>query len=179
MPVMSAIEGTFPQPPVLPKEESPMSALATPAQRPRRGVLPGVLTGIGLTLVATVTPFVDRAGGQVLAEHLRHGYPTYTTDRIDRAVTTWLVILGAVGAIGIAGWATTVWVLRVGQRRGGRIALSLLATASFALVAAAAVSAALVKDTSGEVGLAPALGAIGLLHVVAGAIGVVVLWRRR
>ena len=41
-----------------------------------------------------------------------------------------------------------------------------------------ALSALLTKDTSGEVGLAPLLGWIGLLPCVAGLITVVRLWRR-
>jgi hypothetical protein len=48
----------------------------------------------------------------------------------------------------------------------------------FAAGTSLALTALLVKDTSGEVGLAPVLGLIGLLPCVAGLAAVVLLWRR-
>ena len=60
----------------------------------------------------------------------------------------------------------------------GRAWGRLVATIAFAAGTTVALSALLTKDTSGEVGLAPLLGWIGLLPCVAGLITVVRLWRR-
>ena len=54
--------------------------------------------GLLLTLVATAAPFVDRATTHLLADHIRHGYPSYTEGEVDAAVTTWLVVLAVVFA---------------------------------------------------------------------------------
>jgi hypothetical protein len=40
-----------------------------------------------------------------------------------------------------------------------------------------ALSALLVKDTSGDTGLAPLLGSIGVLPCIAGVVAVAMLWR--
>ena len=126
--------------------------------------------GLVLTVGAIVAPYLDRS---VLADHIRDGYPTYSTDRVDTAVTAWLVILSVIGALGVASWIATIWAVRAGKG-WARWA----ATAVFAAGTSLALTTLLVKDTSGEVGLAPVLGLVGLLPCVAGLLAVALLWRR-
>jgi hypothetical protein len=126
--------------------------------------------GLLLTLAATVAPCLDRAGGHVLADHVRHGYPSYSQDRVDAAVTAWVVVLTLVGALGTVGWVIAIRAVRARApwARGAATAL-LVAGATLAL------AALLIRDTSGEVGLAPLFGGIGLLPSAAGAVAVALL----
>ena len=71
--------------------------------------------GLFLTIVALIVPFVDQDTGHVLAHHVRDGYPTYTQDRIDSAVTAWLAVLSVMGALSIASWVWTIWAVKVGK----------------------------------------------------------------
>jgi len=126
-----------------------------------------------LTVVAAVAAYVDRATTKALAHHVREGYPAYTEARIDAAVTMWLVVLSVVAGVGIIGWSWIISVVRSGARWA-----PWAATATFALVTALALAALLVKDTSGETGLAPVLGWIGTVPCIAGLAAVTTLWRR-
>jgi len=128
--------------------------------------------GLVLTVVATIAPYVDRATGGVLADHIENGYPTYTQDRIDSAVTLWVLILSVVGALGVLSWIWTIWAVRT-EKEWARWA----ATTMFALGTSLALTALLIKDTSGDTGLAPLLGWIGMLPCLAGLVAVALLWR--
>ena len=147
--------------------------MATTHHHHDRAAVGTMYAGLALTVAAAAAPFVDRASGHVLADHIRDGYPTYSADRIDSAVTTWLVLLGAVGVLGVISWATSIWAV-TSHKSWSRLA----ATAAFAVGTVVALSALLTKDTSGEVGLAPMLGLIGMLPCVAGLGAVALLWRR-
>ena len=129
--------------------------------------------GLGLTLAAMIVAYVDHATGNVLASHIRAGYPTYTQARIDTAVTTYLVYLSVVGALGIICWLAAIRAVKAGKRwaRGA-------ATAMFALGTGIAVIDLLIKDTSGDTGLPPLLGWAGMLPCLAGLLAVTLLWRR-
>ena len=138
-----------------------------------RSTIGTMYAGLGLTVVALITPYVDHATANVLAGHIRAGYPTYAQARIDSAVTTYLVYLTVVGALGIICWLWTIWALKAGKRwaRGA-------ATTMFALGAGIALIDLLIKDTSGDTGLPPLLGWAGVLPCLAGLLAVVLLWRR-
>lgn len=136
--------------------------------------LPMLYTGLALTILASLAPIVDLGAGGWLAAHIRHGYPGYTNAEVHAAATTWIAVLASLGVLGAAGWITTIAVVRRGRRWAAPVATGL-----FVVGALAALAAALTPDTSGEVGLAPSLGAIGLLPVLAGAVAVALLWRRR
>jgi hypothetical protein len=144
-------------------------SMTTTQQQP---ALRWMSAGLALTIAATVAPYVDRATGNVLADHIRDGYPAYTSARIDAAVILWLAILTAIGVLGIVGWVTTIWATRAGKG-GARLA----ATTMFTLGTLVALTALLVKDTSGDTGLAPLLGWIGVLPSLPGAGAVAMLWR--
>jgi hypothetical protein len=128
---------------------------------------------LGLTVAAMIVAYVDHAAGNVLAGHIRAGYPAYTQARIDSAVTTYLVYLSVVGALGIICWLAAIWAVKAGKRW----ALG-AATALFALGTGIALLDLLIKDTSGDTGLPPLLGWAGMLPCLAGLLAVTLLWRR-
>jgi hypothetical protein len=144
--------------------------MTTKQQRP---AIAAMYAGLVLTIVATIVPHADHATANLLADHIRAGYPTYTDARIDTAVTTYLIYLSVVGALGIVGWLGTIWTVKAGKRwvRGG-------ATALFALATSIALFDLLIKDTSGDTGLPPLLGWVGMLPCLAGLLAVAFLWRK-
>jgi len=129
--------------------------------------------GLGLTVIAIIVPYVDHATGNVLAGHIRAGFPGYAQPRIDSAVTTYLVYLSLVGVLGMAGWLATIWAVRAGKRwaRGAGTTLFVLGTGI-------ALMDLLLRDTSGDTGLPALLGWAGLLPCVAGVLAVTLLWRK-
>ena len=139
-------------------------------ERPAIGAM---YAGLGLTVVAMIVPYVDHVTANVLTDHIRAGYPAYAQARIDSAVTTYLVYLSVVGALGIICWLGTIRALKAGKRwaRGA-------ATVMFALGTGIALIDLLVRDTSGDTGLPPLLGWAGMLPCLAGLLAVMLLWRR-
>ena len=139
-------------------------------ERPAIGAM---YAGLGLTVVALIVLYVDHVTANVLADHIRVGYPAYAQARIDSAVTTYLVYLSVVGALGIICWLGTIRALKAGKRwaRGA-------ATVMFALGTGIALIDLLVRDTSGDTGLPPLLGWAGMLPCLAGLLAVMLLWRR-
>jgi hypothetical protein len=141
--------------------------------RQHQPALRAMYAGLVLTVGATIAPYLDRATSNVLADHIRSGYPAFPQARIDSAVTAWLGVLTVVGVLGIASWVWTIRALTTGKR-WARWA----ATAMFAVGTCVALAGLLVKDTSGDTGLAPLLGCIGMLPSLAGGAAVTMLWRR-
>jgi hypothetical protein len=137
-----------------------------------RAVLGAMYAGLGLTAATLIVLYVDHATANVLAGHIRAGYPAYTQARIESAVTTYLVYLSGVGALGIASWLAAIWAVRAGKRwaRGA-------STTLFALGTGIALTDLLVRDTSGDTGLPPLLGWAGMLPCAAGLLAVGLLWR--
>lgn len=123
----------------------------------------------GLTVLITLFPFIGQA---VLADHIKAGYPAYGPGAINDAVAAYLVILSTVGVLGFLGWLGTVWAVRAGKRWAYRLATGLLAAA-----VCFAIAALTIRDTSGDVGLAPLLGWLQVLPCVAG-LAAVALCRR-
>ena len=139
-----------------------------------RSTIGALYAGLALSVASTVVPYVDHATANVLADHIRAGYPAYTQPRIDSAVTTYLVYLSVLGVLGITGWLGTIWAVKAGKRwaRGA-------ATAMFVLGTGIAVFDLLIKDTSGDTGLPPLLGWLGMLPCLAGLLAVTLLWSRK
>lgn len=108
-----------------------------------------------------------------MAEHIRDGYPDYTEARIDSAVTTYLITLSTIGALGVIAWLGTAWAVKAGKRWARPVA-----TATFGLGTSVALAALLTKDTSGDTGLAPLLGWIGMLPCMAGLLAITLLWKQ-
>ena len=138
-----------------------------------RSAIVAMYAGVALTLVAMIVPYVDHATANVLADHIRAGYPTYTQARIDTAVTTYLVYVSIIGALGVTGWLWTIRAINAGQRWAREAA-----TTMFVLGTGIALFDLLVKDTSGDTGLPPLLGWIGMLPCLAGCLAVTLLWMR-
>lgn len=138
-----------------------------------RSTLIALYAGALLTLLALAAPYVDRSVGNVLAAHVRAGYPDYSAGRIDTAVTAYVVILTVVGVLGLLGWTGSIWAVTARKRWSPPLVSSM-----FVLGLCVAASGLLIKDTSGQVGLAPLLGWIGMLPCLAGAVAAVAVWRR-
>jgi hypothetical protein len=138
-----------------------------------RSAIVAMYAGVALTVFATIVPYIDHATANVLADHIRAGYPTYSQARIDTAVTTYLAYLSSIGVLGVICWFWTIRAVSA-RRRLARAA----ATATFVLGTGIALFDLLVRDTSGETGLPPLLGWIGMLPCLAGLLAVTLLWRR-
>ena len=136
---------------------------------PRSSAIAVMAVGLALTIVATIVPFIT----STLRDHIRAGYPGYTAARVDAAVNIWLIILTIIGALGVVGWLLSIWMVAT-RKRG----TSWAATALFALGTGIAVTDLVIRDTSGDAGLAPALGWIGMLPCLAGLFAVALFWRR-
>ncbi|WP_448006840.1 hypothetical protein [Agromyces bauzanensis] len=130
--------------------------------------------GLALTVGATVYPFVDDATTRILAGHIQASYPSYGADEIDTAVSLYLMILSVVGGVGVVTWLGTIWATRTGKRW-----TPWAATLVFMTAVCIALAGLTVRDTSGDVGLAPLLGWLQILPCVLGLAAVVLLWRRR
>ncbi len=139
-----------------------------------RSAIGAMYAGLGLTVAALIVAYVDHATVNMLAAHLRVGYPTYSRARIDSAVTTYLVYLSVLGALGTICWLAAILAVKAGQRwaRGA-------ATVMFVLGTGIALTDLLIKDTSGDTGLPPLLGWAGMLPCLAGLVAVTLLWKTR
>ncbi len=147
--------------------------MTKPSVKHAQSAIAAMYAGLALTVVTLIVPYIDHATANVLAEHIRAGYPTYSQARIDTAATTYLAYLSIIGAVGVISWLGTIRTISAGKRRARGTA-----TAMFALGTGIALFDLLVKDTSGDTGLAPLLGWIGMLPSLAGLLAVTLLWRR-
>jgi len=128
--------------------------------------------GLGLGVVALIAPYLDHVTANVLADHIRAGYPGYSRARVGAAATTYVIYLSVIGALGIGCWLGAIRAVRAG-RRWARAA----ATAAFAAGTGIALFDLLIRDTSGDTGLPPLLSWTGVLPCLAGLLAVVLLWR--
>lgn len=126
--------------------------------------------GLGLTVLTVVNA---QLGSSLIGDHIRSGYPALAENEIAAGVgfyTTSLTVLGVLGALG---WVVTIWSARRGSGWArwiaAALALSGTTIAAFAL---------LVRDTSGDTGLPPLIGTIGLLPCAAGLVAVVFMFTR-
>lgn len=138
-----------------------------------RSAIVALYAGLALALVATLAPYIDRATANLLAEHIQTGYPSYGQARIDTAVGTYLIYLTVLGAVGILSWLVVIRAATAG-RRWTRWAAAGLCVAGTCI----ALFNLTIVDTSGDTGLPPVLGWVGLLPCLAGLLAVVLMWRR-
>lgn len=115
---------------------------------------------------------MDHATENVLAGHIRSGYPSYDQARIDAAVTTYLIYLSVVGALGILSWLFAIRATSKGRRWARWFAAT-----TFVVGTSIALFNLLVEDTSGDTGLPPLHGWVGLLPSMAGLAAVIMLRR--
>lgn len=142
--------------------------------RHRRSAIAAMYIGLAFTIVALLVPYIDHATANILAGHILAGYPSYSQPRIDSAATTYLIYLSVLGAFGILGWVGTVWVASTRKPWAHWVATGL-----FVLGTSIALFNLLVEDTSGDSGLPPLLGWVGMLPCLAGLVAVILLWRKQ
>ena len=142
-------------------------------RRHGRSVYVAMTAGLALTLLSTVVPYVDQAGGHVLADHVRAGYPAYTQARVDTAVTAYVAILSVIGGLGSIAWIATIWAVKAEKS-----CAPVLATAMLTLGATIGLTGLLTKDTSGDTGLPPELGWMGMAPSLAGLLAVILLYKK-
>lgn len=130
--------------------------------------------GLAMTVVATAVPYLDCATANTLADHIRAGYPSYSSARIETAATTYLVYLSAIGVLGVGGWLWSIHAVRNRQRWSRPTA-----TALFVAGAAVALTDLLIKDTSGAAGLSPLIGWVGLVPSLPGLLATTLMWRSK
>jgi hypothetical protein len=147
--------------------------LTTAATHERSAIL-AMYAGLAFTAVAIVVPFVDHATANVLADHIRSGYPDYSQDHIDSSVATYLAYLSIIGCLGVICWLWTIRAVKH-SKRWARAA----ATVLFLLGTGISLTNLLVKDGSGDTGLPPLLGWVGMLPCLPGLVAVMLLWRDR
>jgi hypothetical protein len=143
------------------------------SQDRHRSVLAALYVGLTTTVVATIAPYLDQATSHSLEDHIRAGYPSFTQARVDTAVTTYEVILTVIGVLGVGGWIIVIRAVTTSKRW-----TAALATATFLIGLGIALTDLLIKDTSGDTGLSPLLGWVGLLPCLPGLLAVTLLWRR-
>ncbi|WP_166975028.1 hypothetical protein [Brevibacterium atlanticum] len=135
-----------------------------------RSTFVALWVGLGLTVIAIVSA---QLGRPIIGGHIRSGYPSISHNEIATGVDFYVTSLTIVGALGLLGWAVTIWSAHRGSRwiRWAAVLLALTGTsvAAFAL---------LVRDTSGDTGLPPLIGTIGLLPCAAGLVAVILMFTR-
>ena len=136
----------------------------------KRWAVAALYTGLGLTIVAAVVPF---ATTELLADHIRAGYPAYDSASVDKAVDTYLVLLAVIGGLGAIAWLGTAWAVAT-EKRWARPTATTILVAGLGV----ALTALLITDTSGDTGLPAALGWLGMVPCLAGIVAVALLWRR-
>lgn len=141
------------------------------APDPARSAICAMYVGIALSLGALAITWLDHATDNVLASHIRAGYPSYSQGRIDSAAATYLAYLCILAAVAVICW---LWAIRV-LRRGRRWARAAV-TVTFLLGAVVLLGNLLVRDTSGQTGLPPLLGWVGLSPCLPGLPAVVLVW---
>lgn len=134
--------------------------------------LPALVTGLVLSLIAIAVTVVDYAAGDLLRGHIRAGYPTLGSAEIEGAATFYLTYLATVTGLAVLCWAVTIWAVARGRRWA-----RWLASAIFLAAVAVSLINLTITDTSGDTGLPPLLGWLGILPCLAGLAAVVQLWR--
>ncbi|MCH5585815.1 hypothetical protein MK805_12770 [Shimazuella sp. AN120528] len=138
----------------------------------KKSAIFAMYAGLVLTVITMIILYVDHATINVLANHIKTSYPSYSQSRIDSAVMLYLIYLSIIGVMGIISWLNVIWGAKK-DKPWTRWA----ATGMFILGTIIALFNLLVKDTSGDTGLPPLLGLIGLLPCIAGLLVVILIWR--
>jgi hypothetical protein len=139
-----------------------------------RAAVPVLRVGLVATALVTAYAWVDSATTATLAAHVAASYPALGAAEVDAAASAYLAILTSVGVLGAVAW---VVVARAARR--GRAWAPWAGTAALLLGLGVALAGLTVRDTSGDVGLAPALGWAQLVPCAVGLVAVAALWRRR
>ncbi len=142
--------------------------------RRRQTATIAMYAGCLCTAAALAVVWIDHATADLLAAHIRAGYPGYSQSRVNSAAMTYVVYLSAVGAIGLIAW---LGAIRAVRRRSRWVRPA--ATMTFVLAAGLSLADLLIRDTSGDTGLPSLLGWVGILPCLPGLVAVTLLWRDR
>jgi hypothetical protein len=129
-------------------------------------------SGLALTLVAAIVPLVDRATSNILADHVRAGYPEYSEARVDSTTTAYLVYLGTAGMLGVGAW---LWTIRTSKKHARRALI--VATTMFLVGSTVALTNLFIEEETGDRALPTLFGVVGVLPTVPGLIAIVLLWK--
>lgn len=134
-----------------------------------RAALVALYAGLGLTVIWIGVVLAQRT---LLADHVRSGYPGFIPERVEEAVSLWVILLSVVAGLGVLGWLVSIWSVHAGKAWGRWLAPALFVTGT-----SIAAFLLLVRDTSGDTGLPTLVSGIGMLPSIAGLAAVVLLWR--
>lgn len=139
-----------------------------------RSAVVAMSIGLLLTAVVTAAPFLGSPHGELISRHVESGYPSYTAEEVASATGIYLAWLAIAGVLGLACWITCIAATRAGKRWAPWVAL-------VALVVGASIGLfdLTIRDTSGDTGLPPLIGWLGLLPCGAGLVAVLLLWMKR
>jgi hypothetical protein len=150
-----------------------MTLLSRPLSA-QRSAIPTLYAGMALTVAALGVAWLDHATANLLASHIRAGYPQYTQTHINAAATTYLVYLSVIAVVSLIGWGWTLQAVKRGKRWTRPVA-----TTIFLIGVGVLLADLLIKDTSGARGLPTLLGCVGLSPTLPGLLVVCQLWRDR
>ncbi|MEU6859627.1 hypothetical protein AB0B28_12240 [Glycomyces sp. NPDC046736] len=130
--------------------------------------------GLALSLIGGVAPLIDMATVDSLSAHVRQAYPQWPADLVGKDRDAIAYSLAAVGGLGAAVWAVSLWAVAKGRRwtRG-------LVTSAFAVGTLVALTCASLSGDQYDQVLPPVYSALVLLPSLAGLAAVVLVWRRR
>lgn len=130
-------------------------------------------TALGIGLVSTVVAAGTAILGQsMIRDHIRTGYPNLSSRELAEGVSFYVAALSIVGVLGVFAWATTLW-LASRESRWARWS----AIAFFVVGSSISAYALLVRDTSGDTGIPPFVGGIGMVPCVIGLLAVALMFR--
>jgi hypothetical protein len=146
----------------------------TASPRTATYVRPALLTGLALTVLATVAPLIDLLTVDTIGDHVRAAYPDWSADLVTKDRNAITIYLVAVGVLGLAGWLWSLIALARNNRRLRAIATTLLILGATIQLTTLSVGGEAYKT------IVPTLhGTLGVLPSLAGLVAVVGLWRRR
>lgn len=165
---------THPRNPNLHREDRQQEGTLMRTTTTSHSAIIAMCLGLVLTAAVTAVPFLGSPRGELISRHIASGYPSYSASEVATATDTYLAGLVIVGVLGLICWAACIAAAWAGKRWAPWAALGgLIVGASIALFDLT------IRDTSGDTGLPPLIGWLGLLPSPAGLVAVALLWTRR
>lgn len=151
-------------------------ATSTPQQTlpsSARQTVVAMYTGLALTVIALLVPFIDVVTTDTLGQRIQQNYPSYSPAEVSQVQTIFLSYLAGIGALGVVSW---LWMVRVvrNQKPWAGIAATLI----FLCASSLALTNLFISEGGGATALPTMLGVVGVLPCAAGLVAVVLLWKR-
>lgn len=132
--------------------------------------------GLALTVLAAIVPIAVEGISETLTTHVRAGRPDATATETMAQVLGLSLYLLLAGAAGVVGWLVSIRGVKREQRWARPVAAAL-----FGLATVAGLGVLMAKDDEATV-ISPLLptwvGVLGLVPCIAGAVALVLMWRR-